>query len=461
MFASNSYLCHQCLKQSLVVFPVGKLFVSVQGFGLWRPISSTVVDLRERVSWSNNIVDAYQSKIHSENFKDDKYQMEAVNLLQELDEKLLGYVIKQRTKWSKLFHSVKKIKEPKVRGLYLHGSVGCGKTMLMDLFYDNCCIDPSHKKRVHFHSFMMDFHNRLHDYKQKHRSFTKKHPVKMVAEQITNQTWLLCLDELQITDVADAMIMKLLFCELFSNGLVLVSTSNRSPDELYRQGIQRTQFLPFIPMVKKFCRVHHLSSGIDYRRFIGECQEKVFHVKNKETDRNLDTMFKVLANEENDVVQSKTINIKDRNLTFQKACGGVLDSSFNELCNRPLGAMDYVILSECFHTIIIRDIPKMTGDTLNQARRFITMIDTFYEKRTRVIFSSDVQCEQLFSLKSNSVSSDDTRKLLDDLGLKETDGKTSAFTGDEELFAFDRTLSRIHEMQGEQYWNLPRTPSGL
>ncbi|KAH9418076.1 Lactation elevated protein 1 [Dermatophagoides pteronyssinus] len=448
----------------------------------------------------SKILIEYESRVRLKQIHDDPHQTAIIQRLLQLDEQLNDYqpslssssssILSESSpsnlivsKLSSLFGgggggSSKKSKSEsecsnqpvKNRGLYLHGNVGCGKTMLMDLFFDNCSVDPRKRRRVHFHSFMLDFHNRFHQHKQRRnesrnvlsstmdgrkRASFDFDPIPIIAQDIVEESWFICLDEFQVTDIGDAMILKHFFKQLFAHGMVMIATSNRPPDELYKGGLQRSNFLPFIDLLKKHCDVYELASGIDYRRLVDSKKHQVYYINNKDTDKTINLMFKVLANNENDSIRPKTLTIKGRNVTLKRTCGGVLDSSFAELCDQPLGAIDYLTIAQYYHTVIIRDIPKLTMKLRGQARRFITMIDTFYDHHVRCMFTSDVPCDELFQVQriEDVLANDDNRKLMDDLGMTSDDLNASIFSGEEEMFAFERALSRLYEMQTIDYWN--------
>ncbi|KAI5702613.1 hypothetical protein M8J75_002149 [Diaphorina citri] len=399
----------------------------------------------------------YYEKLSNNEIQEDKHQEQIVKQLDNVYVSIKNYAPQSKSMFS-FFQD--KVKQPK--GLYIYGAVGGGKTMLMDIFYESC--ETKQKQRVHFNKFMLDVHAKIHEVKKilardKAKSYD---PIPPVAKDIISKTWLICFDEFQVTDIADAMILKRLFTELFQLGVVVVATSNRAPDDLYKNGLQRSNFLPFIDVLKTYCDVASLNSNIDYRSLKANAEEsstKTYFVKNFANEKKLHGIFKLLCSQENDIVRPRVITIMGRNVTFNKTCGQILEATFDELCSRDLGSSDYLHICQIFHTVIIRNVPQLNIKLRSQSRRFITLIDALYDNNIRLVISSDVPLNKLFSNEAViDTHSDEHRMLMDDLNIKANDGtdanlKSNIFTGEEELFAFERTMSRISEMQTSEYWN--------
>jgi len=318
-------------------------------------------------------------------------------------------------------------------GLYLWGGTGTGKTFLMDMFHETVPVDK--KKRIHFHEWMIDVHNRLHT-RQKGSSAAKDKSaddlIEQVAAEMMNEAWLLCFDEFQVTHISDAIIMRRIFSVLFERGAVVVATSNRPPDDLYQNGLNRPLFLPFIPMLKDFCEVHHIGADVDYRMMSTSAEEdrRVYiHPNGSEEARILDAKFNRLCRGE--ITTNAQVEIQGRKLKVPKvaANSNVAWFTFTHLCDRPLGAADYLAVAGAFHTIFMADIPRLTLQERDQVRRFITFVDAAYERHTKLICTA----------------ADDPIKLFH---VTEEEKAVATF---DEIFAWDRTVSRLIEMQSDKY----------
>jgi predicted ATPase len=340
--------------------------------------------------------------------------------------------------------------EPEVQGLYMFGGVGCGKTMLMDLFA--ACAPPHFKlERTHFHDFMLDVHSRL----RTHQSTPD--PLSLVAMEITSTCRVLCLDEFFVTDVADAMILHRLFAKLWEHDLVLVATSNRHPDALYEGGLQRALFLPFISKLKRACNIHDMASPTDYRK-LAHHRGGLYFIS-EEREEELHERFLELAN--NNPVVAQTVEVAmGRKLELPRVGGCIVQCTFDELCNKPLGAADYIALANAKHTIAISGVPKFTAANRTAAYRFVTLIDVLYEHRVRVLCSAEAMPLQLFeNIKTNQDAKAEAAAEAAEVGGSGSSFSFSSSSAlDTELivddnlgFAKDRTVSRLTEMQSKEY----------
>lgn len=313
-------------------------------------------------------------------------------------------------------------------GLYMYGGVGVGKSLLMDTFFDVAPVAPERKRRVHFHEFMLEVHRRLHEARQAHAGEGDVLP--RIADDIADATSLLCFDEFQVTDVADALVMRRLFRHLFSRGLIMVATSNRKPDDLYLNGIQRASFLPFIADLKERCHAHDLQSGTDYRTLnaLEATGGTYMHPLDDATRARATDLFTRLTK---GVSSAQTLKLRGRTLDVPAAGSSVARFTFAELCGRPLGAEDYLGIASAFHTVMVEEVPPLSLQEINMVRRLITMVDAFYDQHVRLILTAATPEDELF--------------------IADRSAKKSSTAAQDEVFAFDRTLSRLREMRSHAY----------
>ncbi len=307
---------------------------------------------------------------------------------------------------------------PGPRGIYVWGGVGRGKSMLMDLFFS--LADVRLKRRVHFHAFMQDVHGRIHAWRQLQKTAKEKSadPIPPLAKQLAEEAKLLCFDEFAVTDVADAMILARLFTGLFERGVTVVATSNVQPKALYKDGLNRSFFIPFIDLVEERMQVLELASPTDYR------MEKLVNTNVYMTGENREESFTALWQDmvNGQPVEPALIERPGRSLRFDHTSGGLLRTTFDAMCKKPLGAGDYLAVAERFRTIFLEDIPVMEYADRNAAKRFITLIDTFYDRGRILITSAEDKPSRLY---------------VPDHG--------------KEAFEFQRTVSRLREMQSEEW----------
>lgn len=307
-------------------------------------------------------------------------------------------------------------------GLYIWGPVGRGKSMLMDLFFADAPV--AKKRRVHFHEFMLEVQARLH--RRREELAAKGAPpesdtIVPIAKEIAAETRLLCFDEFQVTNIADAMILGRLFETLFEEGITVIATSNRTPDDLYKNGLQRDRFLPFIELVKQRLEVLELGGAQDYR--MGRLRELDLYLTplGAWATKKLDEAFRALSNGSDG--EPRVLRTQGRDVEVPRSAPGVAMAHFMDWCARPMGAADFLCIADNFHTVIVAEIPRMGPDSQDKAVRFVTMIDTFYEKKVKFICSAAASPANLYP---------------------EGDGS----------FEFQRTVSRLMEMQSPEYLNL-------
>ncbi|KAH9948425.1 AFG1-like ATPase [Amylocystis lapponica] len=341
------------------------------------------------------------------------------------------------------------------KGLYLYGDVGTGKTMLMDLFYNSLPPSIRRKRRVHFHAFMIDVHKRVHAMKAKLGS-RGGDPIAPVARDLADEAYVLCFDEFQVTDIADAMILRQLFEVLMNHGVVCVITSNRHPDELYKNGIQRSSFVPCIELLKTRFHVTDLDSGTDYRRIPRTLSHVYYDPLTPENRAEVQKIFEAFTSDPSDPpLHNRKLTTWGRTILVPESTSTVAKFSFDDLCGKPLSAADYLEITRNFGTIFVLDVPKMGLSSKDKARRFITFVDACYESKTKLFTASEVPIFKIFADDQNSTNagiSDHMRSVMDDLGLSsDVVVSSSMFSGDEELFAFARCCSRLVQM-GTKEW---------
>lgn len=334
---------------------------------------------------ANDIIGSYRRRLAMLEIEPDPAQAEAVDHLQALATRLAAFKRDKGGLFSMFRRNANGI-GPK--GLYLHGGVGRGKTMLMDLFFED--VDFAPKRRLHFHEFMADVHDRI----ARGRATTDGDPIPFVAAEIASASGLLCFDEMQVTDIADAMILSRLFKVLFERGVVLVATSNARPDELYRNGLNRQLFLPFIDLLEAHVEAIEVRSAKDFRldKLAGE--RLYFTPADATAKAELDRHWQRLTGRHPS--DSIDLEVKGRKVHVPKASMGAARFSFADLCEQPLGSLDYLRIAHEFHTILIDDIPILGPARRNEARRLINLIDTLYDGRVCLIASAAAEPDELY-----------------------------------------------------------------
>ncbi|HTE38532.1 MAG TPA: cell division protein ZapE [Reyranella sp.] len=308
-------------------------------------------------------------------------------------------------------------------GLYIWGPVGRGKSMLMDLFFDDAPVVK--KRRVHFHEFMLEVHDRLHRRREElaaQGAPPEADTIVPIARAIAQETRLLCFDEFQVTNIADAMILGRLFETLFEERLTVIATSNRAPDDLYKNGLQRDRFLPFIELLKQRLEILELGGGRDYRMDRIRELDVYLTPLGAWATAKLDEAFRTLSGGADG--EPRVLRTQGRDVPVPRAAPGVAMADYMDWCARPMGAADFLCIADHFHTVILAEIPRMGPDSQDKAARFVTMIDSFYERKVKFVCSAAATPDKLYT---------------------EGDG----------TFEFQRTVSRLMEMQSPEYLALP------
>jgi len=354
---------------------------------------------------TQDVVTLYQQHLEKRGFLADPSQRRAVARLQQLYEEWSAYKAQRSSALRRLI-----VKPPLPHGVYLWGAVGRGKSFLMDSFY--LCLPLVRKRRVHFHHFMREIHREMHLLKG------AEDPIAEVATRTARRYRLVCFDEFHVSDIADAMILGRFLQHVLERGVVFCMTSNYHPDALYPNGLQRERFLPAIELIKSRLDVLEVDNGTDYRRLKME-RLKVYHIGS-------DAEFPAIFDELRDVEPERhPLDVDGRNIPYRKRAGGLVWFDFQVLCGGARSYADYVDLAQRFHTVMLSGVPRMLAKNADAARRFTWLVDVFYDDRVNLIVSAEAEPEQLF-----------------------TEGEASA--------EFQRTVSRLHEMQSIQYLQAQR-----
>ena len=352
----------------------------------------------------------YHHQVAQNHIQHDNAQFIALQHLQALLDNILASADYDR---KSVGHKLLSSPPEKCQSLYIFGDVGRGKSMLMALFYEACPIEQ--KRRVHFNMFMLEVHAFIHKWRQQNNTDA----ISAMANKIRASVLVLCLDEFHVTDIADAMILERLFSKLFESGIIVVITSNRHPDDLYLGGLQREQFLIFTRLLQRESKVIELVAKEDYRLMHLHALEATYYFP---LDAHASEFVLQSYNEFTNfaAIQAGVLQVLGRKVTLSAVHGDIALTSFDELCVQPLGSADYLEIAREFGTLIMAEIPKITPDKRNEAKRFMTLIDALYEHKVKLICTAEVPAQELYT---------------------EGDG----------AFEFKRTVSRLIEMQSESY----------
>ncbi len=362
-----------------------------------------------------SLTEQYQKALQQPDMKHDAVQQQAVAKLQALSQALTQKPERSLRQWLKKLSPFARHKPKPIPGLYLWGGVGRGKTWLMNMFFEELAIE--HKSRIHFHHFMLDIHDKL-DALNKGQNRNQKNPLQHIARELAKKNRLLCIDEFIVTNITDAMILSELLHALFKHQVCLVATSNRVPDDLYLNGLQRERFLPAIELIKSHSEVFHLDGGVDHRTSLLEQSDVYYTPIDDSTEHKMALRMQELAI--TPVTENKVLNILGREIPSIRCSEEVVWFDFEIICTTPRAAQDYIELAQQFNTVFISNIPVLDEYSDDKARRFIYLIDELYDRNVKLIASAQATPDALYR-------------------------------GDMLEFAFHRTSSRLIEMRSHHY----------
>ena len=369
---------------------------------------------------ASSITARYAADMHAGRLEPDAAQLALVDKLAQLEARIAEHRLARKSSSLGWLFGGQKNRQAPIRGLYIYGDVGRGKTMLMDLFF--AASPVVRKRRAHFHEFMLDVHERVHALRQKMKrgELAGEDPIRLAAIELANEAWLICFDEFHVTDIADAMILGRLFSHLTERGVVVIATSNVPPQDLYKEGLNRALFLPFIDLINRQMDVVRLDARTDFRLEKLGGMPVWYAPADAAADAALEEAWRRLAGGQAGSAQRLTL--KGRTLHIPRAAMGVARFTFHELCERPLGAADYLRIAREYHTLIVGGIPPMNFDTRNAAKRFIILVDTLYDANVKLVASAATEPAVLYRAEQGF-----------------------------EAQEFKRTASRLIEMQSQAY----------
>jgi cell division protein ZapE len=343
---------------------------------------------------TNSVTAQYAAGVAAGRVESDAAQLAVLEKMARLETRIAEYRLTRKSSSLGWLFASRERALPRIKGIYLYGDVGRGKTMLMDFFFETSPV--ARKRRAHFHEFMLDVHERIHAIRQdmKRGEHAGEDPIRLVAEALADEAWLLCFDEFHVTDIADAMILGRLFTQLFARDVVVIATSNVPPDELYKDGLNRALFVPFIQMLEARMDIVQLDARTDFRleKLAGL---PVWYVPaDAAADLKLDEVWRRLTGGNHGAAHELALH--GRSVHVPRAFMGVARFSFPDLCERPLAAADYLRIAREYHTIVLDHVPVMTYDNRDAAKRFIILIDTLYDHNVKLIASAAAEPDALY-----------------------------------------------------------------